>query len=242
MTANDPGPRGDSTAFGEDTQRGYKQTAFFGSMDYDLIPKVLTITGGSRWYRYTEFETGSQYSTTPGCENVPNGTCTAGDTSINAENLHQTYSGFRSRGNLTWHITPDIMAYYTFSQGFRPGAFNRTVSGVAKDGNGDAQYEKPHGYAPDSLTNHEIGWKTEFFDHRLQFNGSLYHMEWDNVQMLFFNPQARAPITFSRQGHTGMVCRWSLFRPDATVPRLGSHEGRCGVISDWIPACRPQGT
>ena len=36
-----------------------------------------------------------------------------------------TYSGFKSRGNLTWHITPDAMVYYTFSQGFRPGAFNR---------------------------------------------------------------------------------------------------------------------
>lgn len=199
-TSNDPGPRGDSTAFGEDTRRGYKQTAFFGSADYDLIPKVLTITGGTRWYRYTEFESGSQYSTPAGCENVANGTCTAGDTNIDAENLHQTYSGFRSRGNLTWHITPDIMAYYTFSQGFRPGAFNRTVSGVAKDGNGQAQYEKPHGYAPDSLTNHEIGWKTEFFDHRLQFNGSLYHMEWDNVQMLFFNPQALGNTTFGVNG------------------------------------------
>ena len=29
-------------------QRGYKQTAFFTSVDYDLIPKVLTVTGGTR--------------------------------------------------------------------------------------------------------------------------------------------------------------------------------------------------
>ncbi len=36
----------DTTAFGEDLQRGYKQTAFFVSGDFDIIPKVLTITGG----------------------------------------------------------------------------------------------------------------------------------------------------------------------------------------------------
>ena len=42
-----------------------------------------------------------------------------------------TYSGFKSRAQLTWHITPDIMAYYTFSQGFRPGGFNRSASAVA---------------------------------------------------------------------------------------------------------------
>jgi len=27
-----------------------------------------------------------------------------------------------------WHVTPDIMAYYTYSEGFRPGGFNRTNS------------------------------------------------------------------------------------------------------------------
>ncbi len=30
-----------------------------------------------------------------------------------------------SRVNLTYHITPDVMAYYTYSQGYRPGGFNR---------------------------------------------------------------------------------------------------------------------
>ena len=42
-------------------QRGYKQTAFFGSVDFDLIPKVLTMTGGTRCYHYSEFEQGSEF-------------------------------------------------------------------------------------------------------------------------------------------------------------------------------------
>jgi iron complex outermembrane recepter protein len=62
------------------------------------------------------------------------------------------------------------------------------------------QFTKPAGYAPDSLTNHEIGWKTEFFDHRLQVNGSLYYMNWDNVQVLFFNPVALGNTTFGTNG------------------------------------------
>ena len=36
-----------------------------------------------------------------------------------------TESGFKSRGNITWHIMPDVMVYYTYSQGFRPGGFNQ---------------------------------------------------------------------------------------------------------------------
>ena len=40
-----------NTAFGEDIQRGYKQIAFFASVDFDMIPKVLTLTGGTRHYQ-----------------------------------------------------------------------------------------------------------------------------------------------------------------------------------------------
>ncbi len=203
-TATDPGVRNDNTAFGEDAQRGYKQTALFTSVDYDLIPKVLTLTGGTRWYRYTEYETGSVYATGSGCVNVPNGQCSGGQTNINAEGLNATYSGFRSRGNLTWHITPDTMAYYTYSQGFRPGAFNRSQRNKATildaSGNVVPQYRTPAGYAPDSLTNQEIGIKSEFLDHRVLVNASAYHMTWNDVQLLFYNPVSLGNTTFGVNG------------------------------------------
>jgi len=201
-TANDPGVRSNSTAFGEDTQRGYNQLAFFGSFDFDIIPNVLTVTAGTRYYQYNEYETGSQYGTTTGCLDVPNGQCTGGLVNINAANDHVTYSGFKSRANITWHINPNLMVYYTFSQGFRPGGFNRSVSAVAPltTVKSTAQYEKPNGYAPDSLTNNEIGLKGEFLDHRLQLNLSAYYMNWDNVQFLFFDPTQLGNTTFGVNG------------------------------------------
>jgi len=199
-TATDPGERSDNTAFGEDEQRGYKQTAFFVSFDFDLIPKVLTVTAGTRWYHYSEFETGSDFGTTPGCVNVANGHCTADEVNFDNEHLRKTYNGFKSRGNLTWHITPDTMVYYTYSQGYRPGAFNRSQGFVATGADGVNQYNKPADYAPDSLTNQEIGWKTEFFDHRVQINGSVYHMNWNNVQVEFFDPGALGNTTFGTNG------------------------------------------
>ena len=49
--------------------------AFFASVDFDMIPKVLTMTGGIRHYHYDEFEHGSEYySATSSVLNVPNGT------------------------------------------------------------------------------------------------------------------------------------------------------------------------
>ena len=54
----------------------------------------------------------------------PNG-CLSDSFNFNTSNLRSTESGFRSRGNLTWHVTRDAMLYYTYSQGFRPGNFNQ---------------------------------------------------------------------------------------------------------------------
>ena len=208
-TAADPSVRNDNTAFGEDVHRGYKQTALFASADFDLIPKVLTLTGGTRYYRYSEFEVGSKYTTPLGCTNVPNG-CYAGATSIDAEHENTTFHGFKSRGNLTWHITPDIMLYYTYSQGFRPGGFNRTIAKKAKDANGVPQYDSPLSYAPDSLTNNEIGFKTEFLDHRLQLNGSVYRMNWTNVQFALFDPTILGNTTFVVNGPDYRVTGFEL--------------------------------
>ena len=193
---NVPGTRPIGVSFGEDDQRGFRQLAFFASADFDIIPKVLTLTAGTRHYNYANYSVGSVFSDT-GCTNVPNGTCITGGgpggvTGGHFFNEHATDSGFRSRANLTWHITPDVMVYYTFSQGFRPGFFNRK-GGAAKAplvSSGPGQVLQPHEATPDTLTNNEIGFKTEFFNHRLQVNGSIYHMDWKNVQILLFNPAA----------------------------------------------------
>ena len=197
--SSDPSVRNDNVAFGEDIRRGYKQTAVFASVDYDLIPKVLTITGGTRYYHYAEDEVGSKYTDPITCTNVANG-CYKGATNINAEHENTTFSGLKSRANITWHITPDVMVYYTFSQGFRPGGFNRSIANKAKDANGVPQYSSPLSYSPDSLTNNEIGWKSEWFNHRLLLNGSVYRMNWKNVQFALFDPTILGNTTFVVNG------------------------------------------
>ena len=50
------------------------------------------------------------------------------------------------------------------------------------------------------MTNNEIGWKTEFFNHRLQWNGAIYQENWDNVQVSFFNPGVTGNIFFDTNG------------------------------------------
>ena len=215
-----PNPRNDNVAFFEDTFRNYKQTAFFASADVDLIPKVLTFTAGTRHYDYKE-EFGGSVVSSFGCfyhDIVANpGSCHKGAVGWNPSQKDRSseYKGFKSRANLTWHVTPDTMVYATWSQGYRPGGFNRSSGYVAKSvdevwavgnaagktpGTPMQQFIKPLTVAPDELTNKEIGFKSEFFNRRIQLNGSIYQEDWKNVQSGIFNPAVFGNTTFGVNG------------------------------------------
>src|SRR5262249_25042579 len=132
-------------------------------------------------------------------------------------NLSKSESGWKYRGNLTWHITPDILAYYTYSEGFRPGGFNRTktlldgtivqakVARFIAGDNSTRQYFKPSGFESDDLVNNEIGIKSEWLEHRLQVNLSAYQMDWKNVQIPLFDPTHLGNTTFVVNGPTYRV-------------------------------------
>jgi outer membrane receptor protein involved in Fe transport len=68
------------------------------------------------------------------------------------------------------------------------------------DQNGVGQYFTPAGYAPDLLTNNEVGWKTQWLDHRLEFKGAVYKEDWKNVQLAFFDPKDLGNLTFNTNG------------------------------------------
>ena len=221
-TVVNPGVQTPHSSFYQDTVRDTKQTAFFLSVDFDLIPKVLTLTAGTRHFRFENYSKGSVISSF-GCfeQGVPAGGCHSGLFSYNldAANLQDTESGYKSRANLTWHITPDLMVYYTFSQGFRPGGFNQNhyygqpdpatgklpVKYYSYGPDAVQQFAVPAAYQSDKLTNNEIGWKTEFFDHRLLWDGALYREDWDNVQVAFFNPGLTGNIFFNTNGQNFLI-------------------------------------
>ncbi|MBV8308493.1 MAG: TonB-dependent receptor, partial [Gammaproteobacteria bacterium] len=244
---NRPGVRNDQTGFFDDVQRGYKQKAAFLSVDFDLIPKVLTLTGGTRYFRFEEYVNGGavgsfyckfyhgytpssygpctttnyngfQHNFRPGPPYFTPGAAT-GPYGANLTGTTRTETGTRSRINLSWHVTGDTLLYYTFSQGYRPGGFNRLSSGhipvgyvagtsagpnSTKCGYGwhpDCQFFTPLYWSSDNLTNNEFGWKTEWLDHTVLFNGAIYQEKWTNVQTQFFHPQqGLGNLTFNTNG------------------------------------------
>jgi iron complex outermembrane receptor protein len=206
-SVQNPGVQGPNTSFYQDQVRGTRQTAFFLSVDFDIIPKVLTATLGTRHFLFQNSLVGSVSGSFFCYEaGVPPGGCLNDNFNLNAQNLRDSESGTKSRGNLTWHITPDMMVYYTFSQGFRPGGFNQNGgSGHAYGTDGQPQYFLAASYVSDRLTNNEIGWKTEFFNHHLQWNGAVYREDWNNVQVPFFDPGAVGNIFYDTNGQNFVI-------------------------------------
>jgi iron complex outermembrane receptor protein len=207
-SVNPAGIRPATESFYQDTPRETKQTAFFASVDFDLIPKVLTLTAGTRHFLFENSYKGSVMSSF-GCyeAGTPPGGCTSSFSyNLDAQNLRGSESGFKHRANLTWHIMPDVMVYYTWSQGFRPGGFDENGgTGHIYGTDGQLQYLLPRSWDSDKLTNNEIGWKTEFFDHRFQWNGAVYRENWDNVQISFFDPGLLGNLFFNTNGQNFLV-------------------------------------
>jgi iron complex outermembrane receptor protein len=210
--------------FFDDFQRTFIQHAAFTSVSFDIVPHKLTITGGVRYFHMYNSELGgdvgsfyckifkpSALANYPivnggyapcGTNGLPDGALSPYGTNFAQQNPHSlTESGMRGRADLEYHITPDILVYYTYSQGFRPGGFNRGSSNRLPNAAGQDQYATPITYLSDSLTNNEIGWKTMWFSHRLEVNGAVYQENWSNAQVSFFCPQCGlGNLTYNTNG------------------------------------------
>jgi len=197
-TLNNPNRRDPNVGFFNDFTREYTQFAAFASVDFDILEN-LTLTLGTRYYdienSFRGAFMGSFFCKTYG--SGATGPCVTpfgGNVDEREDNENQD-DGFRSRANLSWQVNDDVMLYATWSESYRPGGFNRASAacGVNDPVTNTQQWCMPTSYESDDLTNIELGWKTMFWDNRVQFNGAIYQVTWDNVQSGLFAPQLGFP-------------------------------------------------
>ncbi len=172
QTASDPNTRAPGVAFFNDFTRGKEEVSFFGELAFDVTDSFtatigaryydidISLNGGSNWANYSGAFAGDNVD-----ENL------AGQTPAN---LSDTIL----KANLQWFATDDVMLYATWSEGYRPGGFNR--NGGA--GNPAAGFV-PAFYETDELENIELGWKTTLLNGSLRFNGSVYFLDWTRMQV-----------------------------------------------------------
>ncbi len=115
------------------------------------------------------------------------------------------------------------MVYATYSEGFRPGGFNRGQGALSPSsplyGTG---FQIPLYYGSDTLKNKEIGWKTNWLDHHLQLDGALYQEDWLNVQL-------------PRSSILRCTATRSSLRPTGRIHRVRGLEGH--MVYNATEAC-----
>ena len=192
-------PRFTDTVYLNSMDRTDRDTAFFGSVSFD-ITDALELTVGTRFFEpevhvkgFFGFPMGfqdafwgtdgeSQCDADPARVGTPeeeewdagatpefNGQAAFKDKPCLNVDKTQKESDNVSRVNLSWNVSDDHMVYFTWSEGYRPGGIQRRPT--------LGEYES------DFLTNTEVGWKTQWADNRFQFNGAIFTQDWDDIQI-----------------------------------------------------------
>ena len=193
-----PNTRPAGIAFFNDITRTEEQIALFGEVYIDIIPDALTLTVGLRWYDLeldfwgsSNFANGIFMGSVDSVVEGPGGRDYDSTFGHSTEPLKE--EDIIPRVTLSYTISEDVLLYGTYSEGFRPGGFNR--GGGAPSFNSDFP-TVPVTYETDNVKNYELGWKTMLLQGTLQFNGAAYFIDWTDMQVARFDPINVSILTF----------------------------------------------
>jgi iron complex outermembrane receptor protein len=149
-------------------------TALFGQATFDLGMLSEQLTGfsvklGGRYSRETVTTDNPGYI----IRYAPVGPLQSLPTLFTAPGVtltERTFEDFTPEVGLQWEVNPDILLYYTYSEGFKAGS-------------GENAYASRTIVDPEEITNHEVGVKATLLENRLTLNMAAYSYELDGLQL-----------------------------------------------------------
>jgi iron complex outermembrane receptor protein len=144
----------------------YEEYAAFSTLTFDVTDRFDIQVGG----RYSENrQTFSSFRNGPAALFFY-GSDPSSVTGVSAEDSSFTYL-FTPR----YKVSPDLMLYARFASGYRPGGSNANCTTTI-----------PCQYDPDTTKNYDLGIKGNAFEDTLQFDASLYYIDWKDIQIPLF--------------------------------------------------------
>lgn len=175
-----------------------RESALFGEASYRPTD-TIKLTAGGRLFR-TRLNT----VTTQGGP-------LSGPTTVVKGGSKET--GFSPKASITWQPDDNHLVYALVSRGFRFGGPN-----IARD----PTFAIPTEFDSDSLTNYEIGARMTLLDRRLLFDGTLYWVDWSDIQVT-----QKSPGGFTYTGNAGRARNRGVelsatYRPTPALTLQGS--------------------
>ncbi|WP_337188039.1 TonB-dependent receptor [Phenylobacterium sp.] len=161
--------------------------AVFGEATWKVSDRLSLVTG-LRWTNETkEFRFNNSILNLAGQITAP---------SIRGVS-EKTWSKITPKVSVQYAWTPDILAYATYSQGFKSGGFDNRATRLDL---------ATLPFAPEEVISYEGGLKTEFFDHRLRANLAAFYNDYKDLQVSFFDPA----YVGSRRGNAGQATSYGV--------------------------------
>lgn len=135
----------------------YREAAAFGDVTVRLTD-TLDFISGLRWGRNQQ-----EYS-------APNSGLLSAIPEYGGESSDSSWT---FNETLRWKPRDGLMGYATVASGYRPGGPAVIPPGVAS----------ADSFGPDTVTNYEIGIKSESADRRLLLNASVFMIDWQDIQL-----------------------------------------------------------
>jgi iron complex outermembrane receptor protein len=86
------------------------------------------------------------------------------------------YNVFTPTVGAQWHINDDQMLYLSYSEGFKAGGWTTRLSNPLADIDDAA-------FGPENSTTYELGYKSQFADHRVQLNTAVFWTDYTGIQL-----------------------------------------------------------
>lgn len=149
------------------------------------LTRAWQVTGGIRYFKYDANVLGG--SDTPlfggGLTRMPYPSTTIAASRIRTGDTAK--DGVVWKGNTSYKFSDNLLAYFTYSTGYRVGGVNRVVPCIQPLPAGQNLCALPNElvYGPDRTRNKEVGLRASLFDKKLQFTVDGYEINWTGVQV-----------------------------------------------------------
>ena len=158
------------------------EKAVYGEATLHLT-KAWQVTGGIRYFKYDADVAGGSALPLLGVGVEPYPSETILPKRIRTGSTGK--DGVVWKANTSYKFSDDLLAYFTYSTGYRVGGVNRVVPCILPLPPGQNLCALPNElvYGPDKTRNMELGVRASLFDKRLQLTIDGYHIDWTGVQV-----------------------------------------------------------
>jgi iron complex outermembrane receptor protein len=143
----------------------YEDYAVFSNFTFHLTERFDIQVGGRASRANETFSEVDSGLFTPALDGLPS--------PVNYGTRESSYTAYTYLLTPEYRFSSELMVYARLASGYRPGGPQALP----------ISFDVPNSYKPDTTQNYELGIKGSAFDGQVSFDGSIYYIDWKDVQL-----------------------------------------------------------